>query len=352
MEVKICTFNVRGLGDQKKRRQIFKWVRDNEIGICLLQETHSTKNIESYWKAEWGYEIILSGDSSNSCGVGFLINNTFSKNNITSYEIIPGRALAIKLEIEQTELTIVNIYGPNRDDTSIFYKIQEFMENNETDNFIIGGDFNVILNPTLDKKNGIPNRNIQCRRLIKAVIEKYELEDIWRSLHPDIEQYTWESSHNPPIKCRLDYFLISSRIKNIINTTNIITGIKSDHCPVTLNIEINKQKRGPGLFKLNNSLLLDENYKQLIRSNIQSVVEINQACNPNILWDVIKGTIRNETIRYASNKKRENIKQEKQLQETLNILTANLSRDPNNENIKEEIKKKKTELETLYDKKN
>ena len=76
-ELKFGSFNTNGLGDSKKRRDIFTWLKKKKIDVIFLQETHCTQQMESYWKAEWGYEIIFSSYSSNSRGVAILFNNTF-----------------------------------------------------------------------------------------------------------------------------------------------------------------------------------------------------------------------------------------------------------------------------------
>ena len=351
MDIKICTLNVKGLGDIKKRRQIFKWIRDNKICICLLQETHSTKQLENYWQAEWGYKAYFSGNSSNSCGVGFLINNNFEQNNITVTELIIGRLMVMKIEIQGIEVSIINMYGPNRDDTECVYRLQEYIEENNTDNFLIGGDFNVVLNPSLDKENGLPNRNMRCRRVILTLSEKHNLLDIWRFKHENVKQFTWESNHTPPIKCRLDYFLISSLLLNIVNTCEISTCIKSDHSPVLLDLCITKQKKGPGYFKLNNSILLDNEYKEIIKRSVQTIAEINEGSNPNTLWEIIKGTIRNETIKYSTKKKRQEQNKEKQLQSELDHIVKQINENPDNTHLKEIKTKKKLELEEIYDKK-
>ena len=58
-EVKICTFNVRGLRDKQKRIDIFSWLKKGNYDICLLQETHATKEVEPQWEQEWGYKCFL-----------------------------------------------------------------------------------------------------------------------------------------------------------------------------------------------------------------------------------------------------------------------------------------------------
>ena len=69
--------------------------------------------------------------------------------------------------------------------------------------------------------------------------------------------------------------------------------------------------RGPGYFKLNNSFLLNDDNQEIIKNSISEIAEINKEANPNTKWELIKGTARNETIKYATYKKKETIKPEK-----------------------------------------
>ena len=44
MDLKICSLNVRGLGDKLKRRKTFNWLRRKSYSICMLQEVHCSEN--------------------------------------------------------------------------------------------------------------------------------------------------------------------------------------------------------------------------------------------------------------------------------------------------------------------
>ena len=83
------------------------------------------------------------------------------------------------------------------------------------------------------------------------------LVDIWREKYPNKKSYTW-SQKTPKIECRLDYFFIPSKgIKHVQNTYIDTNKTDSDHRPIFLNIEMEQTLRGPGYWKLNNSLLND-----------------------------------------------------------------------------------------------
>ena len=66
--------NVRGLGDFKKRREIFYHLHSKNFYIILLQETHSSKQFEKRWKSEWRGQVFYSHGTTNVRGVMTLIS--------------------------------------------------------------------------------------------------------------------------------------------------------------------------------------------------------------------------------------------------------------------------------------
>lgn len=43
----IGSFNVKGLADEKKRKEVFNWLREKKMNVYMLQETHFTKENET-----------------------------------------------------------------------------------------------------------------------------------------------------------------------------------------------------------------------------------------------------------------------------------------------------------------
>ena len=154
MKTQIISLNTRGLGNTQKRKQVFEWLKMNQYDIILFQEACYSTNLLTKWKEDWNGPCAFSGNSTNSEGVAILIN---PKSNITIIkytELKIGRLLAIDIKINDEEITIINIYGPNKDEPAIFDQLMKFLHENEEKTFIIGGDFNTVLNCALDKKNG------------------------------------------------------------------------------------------------------------------------------------------------------------------------------------------------------
>ena len=328
--VKICSFNVKGLGNKEKRRIIFQWLKDKKVDICFIQEAHYTNECKVVWGKDWGGEMYFSGNDSRSMGVGIMFNPSFNMNVINSTEIVEGRALALNININEKQLTLVNVYGPNKDDVTFFEKIETFCNSNE--NILLGGDFNVVIDPNIDKSGGNKNTHPRCRAKLKKIMDDFELIDVWRTFNQDKKVYTWHSNTRPKIFCRLDFFLLQNHMMNTVVNVEIKNSIKSDHSVVLINIEINNIKRGPGIFKLNNSMLLDIAYKEKVQKAIKDIKDHNNDADPIVLWSLIKGAIRNETISFSSRKQKVEEEKLKKLEQEISNLEQEIEQANNNNN--------------------
>ena len=106
IDVKICSLNVRGLRNNFKRRCIFNWIRESDVNLIFLQETHSTPDIERSWCHEWGYKTEFSHGSSASAGVCILFKPSASFEILNVDRDSNGRFLSIVLKINDTILLL------------------------------------------------------------------------------------------------------------------------------------------------------------------------------------------------------------------------------------------------------
>ena len=164
---------------------------------------------------------------------------------------------------------------------------------------IIGGDFNVILNPEFDGLGGKPKLK-ESVKIIDQIRSSFDLVDIWRIRNPDVKRFSWRQK-NPVVQRRLDFWLISSSTQEDVESVDIIPAIKSDHSAITLFINgIEEQRHGPSFWKFNASLIDDENFVSLIRDRYCTWIEEGREIeDPRVLWDYIKYKIRQETIAYS-----------------------------------------------------
>ena len=124
-------------------------------------------------------------------------------------------------------LNLITLYGPNSDSPNFFKTIQNFLQNEHVDYNIICGDFNLVLNPDLDSYNYKHINNPKAREIILKMMNDYELCDVYRNLHQDTKRYTWRRK-NPLKQARLDFYLISSNMMDLVNKCETRIAYRSD----------------------------------------------------------------------------------------------------------------------------
>ena len=157
------------------------------------------------------------------------------------------------------------------------------------DHLIIGGDFNLVLDLNKDKKGGRSKTHTNSVKTLEKFIDELNLIDVWRVLNPDILRYTWRQK-KPEIHCRLDFFLVSQSLMCYIKGADIMTGFKTDHSMIVINVALHSNERGPDYWKLNTSFLSEIDYVNQIRSVIKKVhndYKHDNNMNPALLWEVI-----------------------------------------------------------------
>ena len=77
-------------------------------------------------------------------------------------------------------------------------------------------------------------------------------------------------------------------------------------------------------------MLLDTEYQNKIKTSIQEIVSFNEQANPNALWEIIKGRIRDETIKYASFKKKTNLQNEQEINSNIKNLEKEIELNSTN----------------------
>ena len=123
---------------------------------------------------------------------------------------------------------MANVCGPNQNNSFFFQEFFQKLVTFSAKNLIIGEDFNLILNNTLDKIGGPKHKNAQARNNVISHINTLKLKDVFRLKHPSAKSFT-KIQINPFIATRLDFFLVSEHLCDKITETEIKKSVKSDH---------------------------------------------------------------------------------------------------------------------------
>ena len=292
ISLKIGSLNVWGLGDNQKRREIYTWLRNKQMNIYLLQETKCTPDKEQQWKNEWGFDCVFNSYDRAAHGVSIMFNQNFQFEIKDVVKDNLGRFIIVHLKLEQEDIVIANIYGPNNDDSIFFHNLFQQLDKFIQYPLVLAGDTNICLQE-IDKKGGRPFylSHRQARTSLLEHMETFNLVDVWRCIHSNTKQYTWRQRVTN-VACRLDVFLISVELANITKTAKISNGFRTDHSFISLEISKNVINRGPGFFKLNTSLLFDKDYVEIIKN----VIYTQKKLSTKMLSQTYYGKQSNQTL--------------------------------------------------------
>jgi len=351
MSTTIGSYNVNGIANPRKRREVFNWLKEKNYDIICLQETHSSPEHEMAWKQDWHGEVFFNHGTTNQRGVLILCkeNLKFTINNCSRDD--DGRLLIIDISINDLNFCICNLYAPNRDNPDFFDNIEKLMSNYNHGNFIIVGDFNTVQNAKLDRAGRNPAvYHPNAQQKINDLMFALELVDVWRYKHPNTVRFTWRRGKQAS---RLDYFLVSFSLLADISNVRILDRLKSDHKIISLHIQTVKHPRGRNYWKFNQTLLTDVNFQQKTEEFIDEFFRFNTGTSdPLTVWDTFKCCFRGHTISFASKKRKEFISKENDIKKHIEKLNEKLDEtDEPSQTVLDELSSLQSELEILYEQK-
>ena len=115
-----------------------------------------------------------------------------------------GKFIIIDAKLQGNRVTLVVVYGPNRDDPTFYQSLQSKIEMLGNTSVIIGGDWNVPLKYEIDTEKYVNKNNPNAQQKIHALMADLDLIDVWRKNNPSVKRYTWRSPNSK--RSRLDCF--------------------------------------------------------------------------------------------------------------------------------------------------
>ncbi|HHZ71159.1 MAG TPA: exodeoxyribonuclease III [Methylococcaceae bacterium] len=251
--MRIITLNANGIR-AAARKGFFEWLPQQNADIICIQETKAQVDqlsAETFWPKSYHcyyHDAIKKGYS----GVAL-----YSKKKPTQIITNLGWATADSegryLEAQFGTLSVISLYLPSGSSSEERQFIKfEFLERfmpllNEFSNngrqYIICGDWN-IAHKEIDLKNWRGNKKNsgflpEERAWMDQLIEKNLWNDVFRTLNPNPEQYTWWSnrgqSWSKNVGWRIDYQISSPNLKNKAQTATIYKDERfSDHAPLII----------------------------------------------------------------------------------------------------------------------
>ena len=296
--VHFVTLNVRGIRAALKRKKVFLWLHRQKCDIAFLQETFLSRNLENIVSKEWKGLCLFDHGTNHSKGVAILIKERLPITVIDTYFKGDGRSIALRFSYQDRMYLCLNVYAPAKNTqkehfySSLCIWVKKIKKQNDV--IIAGGDWNCVQNKKIDTSGAtyLPKQNFVKFR------KNNNLIDVWRKIFPERRQYTWRQlSLN--IYSRLDYWLMSKEHFSYIYSIDIKPVLKCDHNAVSMKLGIITRSRGKGCWKLNNSMLKDEVFKENVKRIIRKVNIEFSHFDKQLKWEMCKIRIKEFSIKYT-----------------------------------------------------
>lgn len=251
--MKLISWNVNGLRACLSKGFADYFAREDADFFCL-QETKMQPG-QAQIPAEGYHEYFYSAEKKGYSGTAILTKHeplTVTYGMGSELHDHEGRLITLEYE----NFYMVTVYTPNsqRELTRLQYRLcweEDFRiylkKLDEKKPVIVCGDLNVA-HKEIDLKNPKTNQNNagftpQERAAMTKLLDS-GFVDTFRCLYPDVTgAYSWWSymfsARAKNAGWRIDYFLVSERIKDRITAAAIHSDVMgSDHCPVVLEIDL------------------------------------------------------------------------------------------------------------------
>jgi exodeoxyribonuclease-3 len=256
-ELSFSSWNINGIRAIYKKDGFMDWFNTVDSDFILFQETKAQVDQipKELYKNDKYYSYFNSAERKGYSGVA-----TFSK--IEPNEIINGMGIE-KFDIEGRflqlkfdDFILINVYWPNggMSNDRLQYKLDyydaflEYVVNLKEagNNLIICGDLNTAhkeIDIARPKENEKVSGFMPIEREWVTKFLDSGFVDTFRMFNDKPEQYTWWSyrtkARTRNVGWRLDYFFVNEELKkNVKNATIESDVMGSDHCPISLKIEM------------------------------------------------------------------------------------------------------------------
>ena len=236
------------------------------VDVVCIQEYHCVSLAEcDLWFRSSGFPSVVSPGSKKSCGCVVLFRPTLSL--VQSWADEEGRLLQCEFSFCDQSFCVILLYAPNRNPVRNQFLEQLADEVDPSIPTLLCGDFNTVFDRNLDCSGSDSSDTWrESSAALATLFESCCCIDAWRYLHPTSVGFSWTrpdgsiSSLIGLIRC--PYIWVSS-----MSSCDFVSCPYSDHCAVLFSVFVpGIVPPVPGLWKLNASILNEDDYVQLITS--------------------------------------------------------------------------------------
>uniref|UniRef100_A0AAV2KFW0 Endonuclease/exonuclease/phosphatase domain-containing protein n=1 Tax=Knipowitschia caucasica TaxID=637954 RepID=A0AAV2KFW0_KNICA len=268
-----------------------------------------------------GGQLVLSHGSASSAGVAVLFSRRCLAVSVETEEVVAGRLLLVRAQLETTTVTFVCVYLPCTGAQRVLMMdtlcecIRDCTDSGDV--LFVAGDWNCTVEPQHDRNHPEPHPASSLR--LRRLLEVHSLEDVWRTLHPGVREYTWSHCKDNALSlARLDRVYVPGHQLSMCTAAHISPVGISDHSFIVCVIRVSNVRVGSAYWHFNNSLLLDKMFVCAFKVFWES----HQRCKAHFVslqrwWDYGKVQIRQLCQEYTHGVTRDRARLVKELETTV-----------------------------------
>lgn len=154
-------------------------IHTNNYTSTLIQETHLKQCNVARFQNKYYKLSVFSCACNKTKGVLILVDMRLHLTIEHNGNDDEGRFVFIRCKIHNDRLALIFIYCPNEADSEFFTNISNILLEQIDCPLVMGGDFNAVLNPTLDKSHPDTTANPSSKLLNKFIME-LSVINLWR----------------------------------------------------------------------------------------------------------------------------------------------------------------------------
>ena len=283
--LRVATWNTRSFNREKMAAIHERLIKCYDI--AFLQEVHNpTAHNSKVFNFKVNEEIFVSPGTNHKARTAIFINAMNSSIKVTPHSLkidLEGRVVSIQISWFNRNYNLVSIYAPANDDESrsvFFEEIQKGEHILPRMNNIIGGDFNVCLNPAKDLLDysdvvNYPKVHRDSMRALTDLLAHANVQDSWKAYKSnfleDKQLWTWHQggpNSTSTTRSRLDRIYVSDLITRNVIHAEVQDTLISDHMIYEIHLTTPEEhRRYLTGWKFNNQLLEEQKFtKKLAQS--------------------------------------------------------------------------------------
>ena len=214
------------------RYRLAEWIQKQDPSICCLQETDFRPRDTYRLKVRGWKKLFYANRNQKKDGVAILISDKINFKIKTVTRDQERHNIMIKGSMQEEDITIVNIYAPNKGAPQYIRQMLTAIKGKININTIIVGDFNTQISAIdISSKQKI-NKEAEA---LNDTLNKMDLFDIYRTFHAKITEYTLVTSAHGTFT-RIEHILGHKSSLGKLKKTEIVSSIFSNHNAMRLDI--------------------------------------------------------------------------------------------------------------------